>query len=71
MNTRFKKLNRDNFTVLTLNLCVSSKTQDDDDIIKYDLLLSHMERLLWFQNSTNIFANRLYIFYDIVRMFDI
>ena len=46
MNTRFKKLNRDNFTVLTHNLCVPSKTQDDDDIIKYDLLLSHMERLL-------------------------
>ena len=46
MNTRFKKANRDNFTVLTHNLCVPSKTQDDDDIIKYDLLLSHMERLL-------------------------
>ena len=46
MNTRFKKLNRDNFTVLTLNLCVSSKTQDDDDIIKYDVLSSHIEMLL-------------------------
>ena len=48
MNTRFKKLNRDNFTVLTHNLCVSSKTQDDDDIIKYDLLSSHIELLLSF-----------------------
>ena len=46
MNTRFKKLNRDNFTVLTLNLCVSSKTQDDDDFIMNDMLLSYIERLL-------------------------
>ena len=54
MNTRFKKLNRDNFTVLTLNLCVSSKTQDDDDIIKYELISSHFEKLLWFKNFHDI-----------------
>ena len=58
MNTRFKKANRDNFTVLTLNLCVSSKTQDDDDIIKYDLISSHFEKLLWFKNFHGIL--RLY-----------